>query len=82
MIPHYKSLSGCVIFQQDGAKYHIAKVVSSVLEELRVEVMKWPAQSLDLNSIDNVWHLLNLKIHKRMSSTHSYQQPEHVFPQE
>ena len=41
-----------VIFQQDNAPCHTSKVSISWFEKKGITVMKWPPQSLDLNSIE------------------------------
>ncbi|KAI5086608.1 hypothetical protein C0J45_23324, partial [Silurus meridionalis] len=42
------------VFMQDNAPCHTAKQVKQFLETENIEIMTWPAQSPDLNPIENL----------------------------
>ena len=52
------------IFQQDNAPCHTAKRITEFFAENNVKTLKWPANSPDLNCIENLWSWLDTKLSK------------------
>jgi len=46
------------IFQQDNARVHTARIVRDFFDESNITVLEWPANSPDLNPIENIWSYL------------------------
>ena len=48
-----------IIFQQDNAPCHTAKICKQWFEENNIKIMSWPANRPDLNCIENLWSWLD-----------------------
>ncbi len=51
-----------LIFQQDLAPAHSAKATSTWFKDHGIPVLNWPANSPDLNPIENIWDIVKRKM--------------------
>jgi len=64
-----------VVFQQDGASTHTAKVVKAFFRKQKYTVIPWPAHSPDLSPIENLWGDLK----KRLLEKHPEMNKHHLW---
>lgn len=62
------------VFQHDNDPKHTARSVKNWLRENNIQVLKWPAQSPDLNPIEHLWN----EVEKRLKGQ-KYSRPDDLF---
>lgn len=69
-----------MLFQQDNAPAHVSRRTKGFFETKNIRVLDWPANSPDLNPIENAWSLLKSKVAARCPKTLA--ELEHVASEE
>ena len=52
------------IFQQDNAPSHTSKLLKNFFQENDIKLLPWPANSPDINPIENIWGHISFELSK------------------
>ncbi|GFX97274.1 transposable element Tcb1 transposase [Trichonephila clavipes] len=56
-LPYLQGMA-TAIFQQDNARPHVARIVQKFFVNHQIELLPWPACSLDISPIENMWSMV------------------------
>jgi len=63
--------NGNGIFQEDNGAPHRSKVAMAARTDAEIVVLDWPAQSPDINLIENIWAEMKMMVRRRTPSPSS-----------
>lgn len=65
LLPLLQNHGPGMIFQQDNARPHTARITRQYLQGMEISVLPWPAMSPDLSPIEHVWDAIDRRVRNR-----------------
>ena len=67
------------VFQQNNAAIHKSKLYKSWILQQKIDVLEWPSERTDPNSIENVWNYLTGMVYQNGKQYQSVQNLRMIF---
>ena len=65
MVPFLRNNGDIMLFQQDNAHAHSARLTMDFFNQNGVQVLPWPVFSPDLNPIEHLWDQFRKRVYSR-----------------
>ena len=82
LVPLLRRQLNPMVFQQDNARPHMARLTQDFLRQEGINILPWPSKSPDLNPIEHLWDELGHRVRGRQNVPQTVRQLEWALQQE